>query len=49
MALPYLLAENVDESGTYLRHGDGHFEKLGIDVRQVRVSSLDAAEPVTWA
>ena len=43
MALPYLLAENVDESGTLLRHGDGHFEKLGIDVRQVRATSVDAA------
>ena len=34
MALPYLLAENVGEPGTYLRHGDAHFEKLSIDVRQ---------------
>ena len=43
MALPYLLAENVDESGTHLRHGDGHFEKLAIDVRQARVSGIDTA------
>ena len=41
MALPYLLAENVGESGTYLRHGDAHFEKRAIDVRQARVSSVD--------
>ena len=43
MALPYLLAENVGESGTYLRHGDAHFEKLAIDVRQARVSRVDTA------
>ena len=43
MALPYLLAENVGESGTHLRHGDGHFEKLAIDVRQARVSRVDTS------
>ena len=43
MALPYLLAENVGESGTHLRHGDAHFEKLAIDVRQARVSRVDTA------
>ena len=43
MALPYLLAENVGEPGTYLRHGGAHFEKLAIDVRQARVRSLDPA------
>ena len=41
MALPYLLAHNVGESGTYLRHGTAHFEKLAIDVRHARVRSLD--------
>ena len=41
MALPYLLAENVGESGTHLRHGDAHFEKLAIDVRRNRVKSVD--------
>ena len=43
MALPYLLADNVGESGTYLRHGTAHFEKLAIDVRHARVRSLDPA------
>ena len=43
MALPYLLAENVGESGTHLRHGDSHFEQLAIDVRQARARSLDTA------
>ena len=43
MALPYLLAENVGEPGTYLRHGDAHFEKLSIDVRRARVRGADPA------
>ncbi len=41
MALPYMLAENVGESGTHLRHGERHFDKLGIDIRQGRVNALD--------
>ena len=41
MALPYLLAENVGEPGTHLRHGDAHFEGLAIDVRRERVSRVD--------
>ena len=41
MALPYLLAENVGESGTHLRHGDAHFEKRAIDVRRNRVDGVD--------
>ena len=32
MALPYLLAEDIKEDGTHLRHGKDHFKKLGIDV-----------------
>ena len=47
MALPYLLAENVGESGTYLRHGDRHFERLAIDVRQERVARLDISNRLT--
>ena len=43
MALPYMLAENVGEPGTRLRHGDGHYGKLAIDVRQTRVSGIDTA------
>ena len=46
MALPYLLAEHVGESGTYLRHGDAHFEKLAIDVRQARVRSVDTSNGI---
>ena len=47
MALPYLLAENVGEPGTYLRHGDRHFERLAIDVRQERVTRLDTSNRLT--
>ena len=43
MALPYLLAGNVGESGTYLRLDDAHSEKLAIDVRQDRASRVDTA------
>ena len=49
MALPYLLAENVGESGTHLRHGDAHFEKLAIDVRRNRVKSVDTGNRVVIA
>ena len=30
MAIPYLLSENIQEEGTHLRHGVGHYEALGI-------------------
>jgi len=29
MAIPYLLAQDIDESGTYLRQTDGHYENNG--------------------
>ena len=47
MALPYLLAGNVGESGTYLRHGDSHFERHAIDVRRERVVRLDTSNRLT--
>jgi NADPH-dependent 2,4-dienoyl-CoA reductase/sulfur reductase-like enzyme len=49
MALPYLLADNVGESGTNLRHGTAHFEKLAIDVRRNRVNSVDTGNRVVIA
>jgi len=42
MALPYLLAENIGENGTHLRHGGTHFKDLRIDLVQDRVTSVDA-------
>jgi NADPH-dependent 2,4-dienoyl-CoA reductase/sulfur reductase-like enzyme len=44
MAIPYYLADNVAESGTHLRHGAGHYGKLKIDLRQDRVTGVDAAK-----
>jgi NADPH-dependent 2,4-dienoyl-CoA reductase/sulfur reductase-like enzyme len=40
MAIPYLMAGDVGEDGTHLRHGAGHFEGLGIVLRQDRVASI---------
>ena len=47
MALPYLLAENVGESGTHLRHGNAHFQKLAIEVRNERVRRIDTSNRLT--
>lgn len=44
MALPYLLAENIDEEGTHLRHGPGHYEAMGIDHRNGRVAKVLPSE-----
>lgn len=46
MAIPYLLAGNVGESGTHLRHGEAHFEQLAIDLRQDRVRRVDPANRI---
>ena len=40
MALPYLLAENIGEEGTHLRHGAGHYEGIGVDVRHGQVTGI---------
>jgi NADPH-dependent 2,4-dienoyl-CoA reductase/sulfur reductase-like enzyme len=44
MALPYLLAENVGEEGTHLRHGADHYRGLGIDVRRDRITKVSPDE-----
>jgi NAD(P)H-nitrite reductase large subunit len=41
MALPYLLAGNIDESGTHLRHGKDHWARRGIELAAGRVVKLD--------
>jgi NAD(P)H-nitrite reductase large subunit len=43
MAIPYLLIERIGEPGTYLRHESEHYEKLGIQVVQDRVTAVDSA------
>ena len=46
MAIPYLLEGNIDESGTYLRKADGHFESLQIDNRIGVATAVNAADKV---
>ncbi|NNE24214.1 MAG: NAD(P)/FAD-dependent oxidoreductase [Rhizobiales bacterium] len=41
MALPYLLADNIKEDGTHLRHGKDHYKSLGIDLVQDEVTAVD--------
>ncbi|MGI9414069.1 MAG: NAD(P)/FAD-dependent oxidoreductase [Hyphomicrobiales bacterium] len=40
MAIPYLLADEIEENGTYLRHGAGHYDTRGIEVVQARVDQI---------
>ncbi len=40
MAIPYLLVGNIGEAGTHLRHGEGHYDKLGITLKEGRVASI---------
>lgn len=41
MALPYLLINNIDEEGTYLRKDDDYFASQNIDVVIDRAKSID--------
>jgi NADPH-dependent 2,4-dienoyl-CoA reductase/sulfur reductase-like enzyme len=41
MAIPYLLAGQIKEEGTYLRHEKKHYKDLGIDVVQGHVKAVD--------
>ena len=40
MALPYLLNDKIDEAGTYLRKSGGHYDRIGVEVRNDRVASV---------
>jgi len=40
MAIPYLLADNIDETGTYLRKDPAHFENLDIRILNDRAESV---------
>jgi NAD(P)H-nitrite reductase large subunit len=44
MAIPYLLEENIDESGTWLRKAPDHFAKLNIKELRARAVALDTAQ-----
>lgn len=41
MAIPYLLINNIDELGTYLRKQKDHFKSLGVEVVVDSVKSVD--------
>jgi len=41
MALPYLMMGEIDEAGTYLRKGQDHYAKLGINLVRDRVEAVD--------
>ena len=41
MAIPYYLVGNITPEGTYLRKDAAHFDKLGINVRHARASSIN--------
>jgi len=43
MAIPYLLAGDIAESGTHLRHGAAHYATLRIAVKHARCTGVDAA------
>lgn len=42
MALPYLIIDKIDESGTYLRKDPSHYSKKEIDVIKDRVTQIDS-------
>ena len=44
MAIPYVLDGSVEESGTFLRKTDGHYETRGIECRQGRAESVAPAD-----
>jgi len=44
MAIPYLIKDQIDESGTRIRQSDSHFEDLKLKLQHGRVSHIDPAE-----
>lgn len=44
MAIPYLIAGNVAESGTHLRHDSDHFKQLRIDQIQAKALCIEPAD-----
>jgi NAD(P)H-nitrite reductase large subunit len=44
MAIPYLLAGNINEHGTYLRQDDRHYEKNAIAYKSARAGGIDSAK-----
>jgi NAD(P)H-nitrite reductase large subunit len=46
MAIPYLLMGDIGEEGTYLRKGQDHFARHGIELRTGRAVAVDTAAHV---
>lgn len=44
MAIPYLLADDIAEEGTHLRHGKEHYKTLGIELVHGRVASVSPGD-----
>jgi len=44
MAIPYLLMGDIAETGTHLRRGAQHYQKLRIDLRRGRAAAVDVAK-----
>ncbi len=44
MAIPYLLMQNIEEKGTYLRKAGDHYQRLAIDLCHDHVIELDSAQ-----
>ncbi len=44
MAIPYLLEQKIDESGTYLRHDKEHFNDLKINLLNAQVNSINTQQ-----
>jgi len=43
MAIPYLLSQQIDETGTHLRRDSDHYRTLRIDIEKGRAASVDPA------
>ena len=44
MAIPYLLIGNIGEEGTHLRHTAGHYESLGIQLKDGCAKAIDTVK-----
>ncbi len=42
MAIPYYLINKIDERGTHLRKSAGHFDALGVEMLQDKVTAVDS-------
>lgn len=43
MAIPYYLVKQVEEQGTHLRKSSGHYDQIGVEIKQARVGAIDTS------